>query len=129
MLNDFTSGQYGSGLSTKAYLEGLCFFDPDMKEKVFNGVLELLYHKKNPVLCFKLGMSLREIEKMILMQTLRFCKCNQSKTARFLGVDSRTVYKKIRVYGLLDYLKDLEKEFGIVRRPCFENKKRKKDDQ
>jgi len=46
------------------------------------------------------GMTLAEIERRALIQTLHACKGNRVKTARQLGVSEKTVYNKIKQYNL-----------------------------
>lgn len=46
------------------------------------------------------GMTLAEIERRALIQTLHACKGNRVKTARQLGVSEKTVYNKIKQFNL-----------------------------
>lgn len=45
-------------------------------------------------------MTLAEIERRALIQTLHACKGNRVKTARQLGVSEKTVYNKIKQFNL-----------------------------
>jgi transcriptional regulator with GAF, ATPase, and Fis domain len=46
------------------------------------------------------GMSLEEIEKKAIEETLQYTDNNKAKTARILGIGKRTLYRKIKKYGL-----------------------------
>jgi DNA-binding NtrC family response regulator len=52
--------------------------------------------KERPeVISIKIGTSLEEVEKEILIQTLKATKGNKRKAARLLGVNVRTIHRKI----------------------------------
>jgi two-component system response regulator HydG len=44
--------------------------------------------------------SLNEIEKQAIAETLAKTKGNREKAAKILGIGERTLYRKIREYGL-----------------------------
>ena len=46
------------------------------------------------------GMSLEDIEKEAIKETLRYTNNNKAKTARVLGIGKRTLYRKIEKYEL-----------------------------
>jgi two-component system response regulator HydG len=46
------------------------------------------------------GRSLEEIERLFLSETLRACGSNREEAARLLGIGERTLYRKIKEYGL-----------------------------
>ncbi len=46
------------------------------------------------------GMSMADVEKLHIMNTLRMFGGNREKTARALGIGARTLYRKLRDYGL-----------------------------
>lgn len=46
------------------------------------------------------GQTLQEIERHVILQTLRHCGGNRTRTARMLGVSLRTVRNKLRTYWL-----------------------------
>jgi two-component system response regulator HydG len=46
------------------------------------------------------GRSLEEIERLFLGETLRACGSNREEAARLLGIGERTLYRKIKEYGL-----------------------------
>ncbi|RMF91368.1 MAG: sigma-54-dependent Fis family transcriptional regulator, partial [Nitrospinota bacterium] len=46
-------------------------------------------------------LSLEELEKEYIRRTLQKTRGHQTKTAAILGIDRRTLYRKIRKYGLL----------------------------
>ena len=47
------------------------------------------------------GMRLAEIERLALLHTLCACDFRRSGAARMLGVSEKTIYNKLRQYGLL----------------------------
>jgi len=48
----------------------------------------------------KLGASMDECEKIIIQETLSFCKGNKSKTADMLGIGRKTLLRKLTEYNL-----------------------------
>jgi len=46
------------------------------------------------------GMSMADVEKLHIMNTLRMFGGNREKTAKALGIGARTLYRKLRDYGL-----------------------------
>ena len=52
-------------------------------------------------------LSLEELEKEYIKRTLRKTQGHQTRTAAILGIDRRTLYRKIRKYGLLNNLSSL----------------------
>ena len=46
------------------------------------------------------GMTMAEIERRAIIETLRECGGNRGKTARSLGISEKTVYNKIKKYRL-----------------------------
>ncbi len=46
------------------------------------------------------GLSLEEIEKVALRQTLSLVDGNREKAANILKIGERTLYRKIKEYGL-----------------------------
>ncbi len=46
------------------------------------------------------GMNMDEIQKQAVMETLEFCRGNKNKTAKTLGISEKTLYSKLRQYGL-----------------------------
>ncbi len=57
------------------------------------------------------GMTLPQIERAAILETLLACEGNRCKTARKLGVSEKTIYNKIKVYKLKA---ELEAAFGNV---------------
>ena len=49
-----------------------------------------------------IGKPLAEIEQWAVEQTLRLTGGNREETARILGIGARTLYRKIKEYGLQD---------------------------
>ena len=45
------------------------------------------------------GITLAEMEQLLIEATLRWTKGNRKRTARILGVDRATVYNKIKRYA------------------------------
>ncbi|MDK2897498.1 MAG: hypothetical protein PWP04_1618 [Candidatus Atribacteria bacterium] len=50
----------------------------------------------------RVGMSLEEVEKILIRETLKANRFNKSKTARMLGIGLRTLYRKIEQYHLAE---------------------------
>ena len=46
------------------------------------------------------GMTIAEIEKMAIMETLEACGGNKAMTARTLGISEKSIYNKMRKHGL-----------------------------
>jgi len=46
------------------------------------------------------GLTLAEIERRALVETLQMCRSNRAKTARQLGVSEKTIYNKIKQFNL-----------------------------
>jgi two-component system response regulator HydG len=46
------------------------------------------------------GVSLNELEKQAIMDTLAKTKDNREKAAKILGIGKRTLYRKIKEYNL-----------------------------
>jgi len=46
------------------------------------------------------GLSMADVEKLHIMNTLRMFGGNREKTAKALGIGARTLYRKLRDYGL-----------------------------
>ena len=46
------------------------------------------------------GRSLDEVERDLIAANLELCEGNREKTARLLGIGERTLYRKIKEYGL-----------------------------
>jgi len=51
------------------------------------------------------GGSLEQMERDYILRVLREFQGNQSKTSQVLGIDRKTLYLKLKKYGLSDYLK------------------------
>jgi len=50
----------------------------------------------------RVGMTLEEAEKILILETLRANRFNKSKTAQMLGIGLRTLYRKIEQYDLVE---------------------------
>jgi DNA-binding protein Fis len=48
----------------------------------------------------QVGMSLAEVERLIIYATLRLAKGNHSRSARVLGIDRTTLYDKLKRYQI-----------------------------
>ena len=46
------------------------------------------------------GLSLAEIEKTALLQTLRLSKGNKARAARYLGISEKSIYNKMKRLGI-----------------------------
>jgi DNA-binding NtrC family response regulator len=51
--------------------------------------------------CWRRGTPLAEIERLYILNVLERCEGNQVKAAAVLGIDRRTLYRKLRGYGAL----------------------------
>lgn len=49
----------------------------------------------------KSGLDLRSIERKIVIEALRVSEGNRAQAARLLGIGERTVYRKLREYGVV----------------------------
>ena len=49
---------------------------------------------------FQESLNLNEQERQTIVKALERNKGNRSKTAQELGISSRTLYRKLRLYGL-----------------------------
>ncbi len=56
------------------------------------------------VIPIKIGTSLEEIEKEMLIQTLRATKGNKRKAAKLLGINVRTIHRKIEEIGEITFI-------------------------
>jgi DNA-binding NtrC family response regulator len=50
---------------------------------------------------FRRGMSLAQIEEVVIMETLRRCKDNKTRTAAVLGISLKTLYNRLNQYRAL----------------------------
>jgi two-component system response regulator HydG len=48
------------------------------------------------IFTIRMGTTLDEIEHRVLEETLRFAKGNRTVTAKLLGVDPKTIYRKLK---------------------------------
>ena len=48
------------------------------------------------------GMSLAEIERRAILETLELCGQRKAEAARLLGIAEKSVYNKMRRHGLID---------------------------
>jgi len=46
------------------------------------------------------GMTMADVEKLHIMNTLRMLGGNREKTAKALGIGARTLYRKLKDYGI-----------------------------
>ncbi len=54
--------------------------------------------KQHPAICFPSGITLEEMEKRLILQTLSDQKNNRTKTAQVLGISIRTLRNKLQLY-------------------------------
>ncbi|MEK7485690.1 MAG: sigma-54 dependent transcriptional regulator, partial [Planctomycetota bacterium] len=57
-------------------------------------------HLQNYSIHFKLGTSLKEVEKEMILTTLGYVNNNKTKAASILGIGTRTLYRKLEEYGI-----------------------------
>jgi DNA-binding NtrC family response regulator len=53
-----------------------------------------------PRITIKVGMTLKDIEKVVIEATLKHTWRNVARSARILGIDRSTLYEKIREHKL-----------------------------
>jgi DNA-binding NtrC family response regulator len=58
-------------------------------------------------LTFAVGTSLEVLERQAILATLREVKGNKAAAARLLGISQRTLYRKVKTYGLDGLLQDI----------------------
>jgi two-component system response regulator HydG len=51
------------------------------------------------VIPFEIGTPLEEVEREMLIQTLRATKGNKRKAAKLLGINVRTIHRKVEEIG------------------------------
>lgn len=62
-------------------------------------------HKKSPDskthinLSLDSGLSLAEVERIVILETLRLQNNNRTQAARVLGIGIRTLQRKLKIYG------------------------------
>ena len=56
--------------------------------------------ESRPAISGLAGISLEEIERAAMEQTLRLCEGNKAETARRLGISEKSVYNKLKYYGI-----------------------------
>jgi DNA-binding NtrC family response regulator len=56
--------------------------------------------RKVPVVRIAVGDSLADVERRLIQKTLRFARGNKKKTAELLKLSLKTIYNKIKEYGL-----------------------------
>ncbi|HTO88067.1 MAG TPA: helix-turn-helix domain-containing protein [Thermoanaerobaculia bacterium] len=56
--------------------------------------------KKTPVVRIAVGDSLADVERRLIQKTLEFARGNKRKTAELLKLSLKTIYNKIKEYGL-----------------------------
>jgi two-component system response regulator AtoC len=52
-------------------------------------------------LTFKPGMSLAEVERIVITETLESCNGNKTRTAAVLGISLKTLYNRLNEYRAL----------------------------
>lgn len=59
-----------------------------------------LRRRKTPVVRIAVGDSLADVERRLILKTLGFARGNKKKTAELLKLSLKTIYNKIKEYGL-----------------------------
>jgi len=57
---------------------------------------------KLPLVEFETGAKLRDIERIVILETLKDQNFNRTHAARVLGIGIRTLQRKLKKYGLAD---------------------------
>ena len=69
------------------------------------------FKEKPEVIPIKIGTPLEEVEKEMLIQTLRATKGNKRKAAKLLGINVRTIHRKIEEMGETTFMwRELDKQ-------------------
>jgi DNA-binding NtrC family response regulator len=69
------------------------------------------FKEKPEVVPIKIGTPLKEVEKEMLIQTLRATKGNKRKAAKLLGINVRTIHRKIEEIGETTFIwRELDKQ-------------------
>ena len=56
--------------------------------------------RRVPTVRIAVGDSLADVERMLIQKTLEFARGNKKKTAELLKLSLKTIYNKIKEYGL-----------------------------
>jgi len=56
----------------------------------------------NPTVAFEPGTKLDEVEKLVILETLKYKGFNRTHTARSLGIGIRTLQRKLKKYGVAE---------------------------
>ena len=65
------------------------------------------------------NVTLSEVERRYILRILEKMDGHQIKTAQILGIDRRTLYRRLRQYGFGGSLPDDEEDFDqVVKRTC-----------
>ncbi|MCS6894280.1 MAG: DUF134 domain-containing protein, partial [Deltaproteobacteria bacterium] len=70
-------------------------------------ILEASSHSSDLTLPIKLGMPLDEVERILILATLKYTGNNQKKAAEILGVSSRTLRNKLSEYRKKSLINDI----------------------
>ena len=61
---------------------------------------ELVEPSPTPDVIYRSGMTMAEVEKATIAAALRECQGNRRQAAARLGIGERTLYRKLRDYGI-----------------------------
>jgi DNA-binding NtrC family response regulator len=64
------------------------------------GALNTLQNESG--IAFKPGMSLSEVERMVIVETLKSFSGNKTRTAAVLGISLKTLYNRLNEYRALE---------------------------
>ncbi len=64
-----------------------------------NSVMAPALHESEQAILFKVGMSLSEVERKVLLKTLAHCNHDKTAAARMLGISVRTVHNQLARYA------------------------------
>lgn len=57
--------------------------------------------KRSKIVRWKKGMSLKDLEKEVILSCLKSNEGNQTQTAYELGISVKSIYNKLKEYGCL----------------------------
>ncbi|MFL6618868.1 MAG: sigma-54 interaction domain-containing protein [Povalibacter sp.] len=74
----------------------------DLRAAISCGPLADAPAADNGDVAFRPGMSLAEIERIAIAETLKFCSGNKTRTAAVLGISLKTLYNRLNEYRALE---------------------------